>query len=227
MTVWKLHRKRVLNVITVLLPANEVWKLYRKRVSHVTTVLPPVYVVWKLYRKRVSHVITVLPPVHVVWKLYRKRVSHVITVLIPVYVVWKLYRKRVSHVITVLPPVHVVWKLPLFPCKHKLKAADTKNFRLAKPQLVTGYCKLIYRVKRNSRTSSPLCDSLLKICRKCYTTYVLRSFVFEIHVTVKWGNTLLSSVTCLDDALSSCDNGRRQLVKACSRECRAAHCRLP
>jgi hypothetical protein len=32
-----------------------------------------------------------------------------------------------------------------------------------------------------------------------YITYVLRRFVFELHVSVRWGNTLLGSVTCHDD----------------------------
>lgn len=33
----------------------------------------------------------------------------------------------------------------------------------------------------------------------CYTTYALRCLVFKVIVTIRWGNTLLSSVICHDD----------------------------
>jgi hypothetical protein len=51
-----------------------------------------------------------------------------------------------------------------------------------------------YRMKGNSRTIPPYCVSFLRRSLK-YCTTVLRRFVSEIHVTVKWGN--MSQRCCL------------------------------
>jgi len=44
----------------------------------------------------------------------------------------------------------------------------------------------IYWVKRGPCTSSPRCDSLLKIKFKCYILYVLRYLVFKVLVPLRW-----------------------------------------
>lgn len=55
-----------------------------------------------------------------------------------------------------------------------------------------------YRVTRNSSTSSPYLYPV-KITGKCYATHILRCLVFEVHVTIKWSNTLLRrQITLLD-----------------------------
>jgi hypothetical protein len=50
------------------------------------------------------------------------------------------------------------------------------------PELAGTVCKMI----RNSLPRPPLCDILFKRSRKCYTTYVQRHAISEIHVTTKW-----------------------------------------
>lgn len=50
------------------------------------------------------------------------------------------------------------------------------------PELAGTVC----RTKRNSLPSPTLSDILFKKSRKCYTTYVQRQAVSEIHVTAKW-----------------------------------------
>jgi hypothetical protein len=54
------------------------------------------------------------------------------------------------------------------------------------------------QVEWNSPTSSLWYDSLLKTSRKCYMC-ALRSLVYEIHVTVKWGNIVLSNISYHND----------------------------
>jgi hypothetical protein len=50
-----------------------------------------------------------------------------------------------------------------------------------------------------SRTSSSLFNSFLKkTSPKYYTTFAQRNFICEIHVSVKCGNIVLSSVICHD-----------------------------